>query len=220
MRKFVMLPLAALILAGALSAAPVACPTDTTLAALIALSGPTGGCFIQDKIFNNFAYTGTTAAASVDTTLVFTPGPGTTDIHGWVFAPVGGPWTAAFTLSYTIMVAPSAGAPVIVATKDQINTGLLPNSVVVTDLQTPDVGSPVTLITRGIAGQETMQVPLSSAGMVRTSTTATIPSGNLIQSYEQDWFQAGVPEPASLYSLAGGACVLFGLLRFKKKARV
>lgn len=222
MKKFVMLPLAAIVMAGALAAAPIACPNTTTLAGLIALSGVNAGCIIQDKIFNNFAYAGSTAAGDVSATLVFSPGPSTRDIHGWVFAPVGGPWAAGFTLSYNIAVAPPAAggvAPVIVMTKDQINSGMVPNSVVVNDLQTPNVGSPVTLTTRGMSGQETMQMPLSSASMVSTFTTATIPSGNLIQSYEQDWFESGVPEPASLYNLAGGACVLFGLLRFKKKVR-
>lgn len=224
MRTFALLPLAAFVMAGALAAAPVTCPENTTLAGLIALNGADAGCFIQDKIFNNFAYTGPTAAGDVNATLVFRVGPGNSDIHGWVFAPIGGPWTADFSLSYTVAVAPPAPgavAPVIVAAKDQVNTGLTPNSVVVNDLQTPDVGSPVSLTTKGLAGQETTQVLLSSAGMVSTSTTATIPSGNLVQSYEQDWFEAaGVPEPASLYSIAGGACVLLGLLRFKKKARV
>jgi hypothetical protein len=212
--------LAAPLVAALLPAAPITCPDQTTLANLITLSG-SGGCQIQDKIFSNFTYSGSTAASDVGATLVFRPGA-SSDIHGWVFAPVGGTWVANFMLAYTITVAPgSTGNVSIVAGKDQMNSGFLPNGVTVQDVQTPGGQPPVTLNLAGNLGSETAQTTYSSpVSTVGTSSTATIPSGNEIQSYEQDFLESlTVPEPPSLiYGLLGGGFMLFGLLRVRRKA--
>ncbi|HEX8984566.1 MAG TPA: hypothetical protein VF767_04015, partial [Bryobacteraceae bacterium] len=165
---------------------------------------------IQDKLFNNFSYStsGATAAADVSATLVFQPGVNLQDIHGWIFAPTTGPWSTGFTLGYTISVLAGSNATINTA-KDQSNTGILPNPVVVTDTQTPNAGSAQTITTAGQMGQETAQISFSpSASSVATSTTAVIPTGSLLQSYEQDWFEgaaaAAVPEPSTwTYGLLG-----------------
>jgi hypothetical protein len=234
-RKYLVLPLAACAAAAMLQAAPIACPTTANLAQLIALSGTGNGCFIQDKLFNNFTYTnlsgtGATPAADVGATLVFQPGSNSQDIHGWIFAPTTGPWTTGFTLGYSIATVAGSGV-VITAAKDQSNTGLLPNGDIVTDTQTPSspgpggtmvAGSPVTLTTMGTAGHETDQITFSpSATSVTTSTSASIGSGGILQSYEQDWFESAgptsVPEPAGFtYGLLGSGFLLLGLMRFRK----
>jgi hypothetical protein len=206
--------------ASMLPAAPMPCPTTTTLANLINLSGAGNGCISQDKIFNDFQYTGTTAAGDVGAILVFRPGT-SSDIHGWIFAPNTGPWSAGFTLNYDITVAPGNPNVTITNAKDQINSGLLPNADVVMDTQTPNAGSPQTMTTMGMMGGETAQITFTSGvTMVRTASTATVGAGNVLQSYEQDWFESvgtSVPEPSSIsYGLLGGGLLLLGLMRFKK----
>jgi hypothetical protein len=205
-----------------LVAAPVACPEHTTLGALISLngSGADSGCQTQDKIFNNFSYSGggDVLASDIFAHLIFQPGPNTQDIHGWNFAPVGGPWTENFTLAYDISVAPGGGLLAIVAAKDQINSGFLPNGVVATDVQTPNSGGSYTIITRGQAGQETSQMAVANATSIRTVSSVSFSnSSDLLASYEQTWFQSQVPEPFSM-SLIGGGLLLLGLTRFRKKA--
>ncbi len=207
LRKLLFLSVSVVLLAvGAspASAAIVSCGT-TTLAALIALgSGPTNGCQIQDKIFNNFAYTpdpGGKPATDVAARVVL--GSGTaSDLHGWIFNPndATGSWTAGFTLSYDIFVAPGFPAVVITAAKDQINSGFVPNGVVMTDTQTFGV-----MITQGVAGQETAQISFPAATFVNTSSVLTLASGSQLLSFEQDFFEStNTPEPATLLLLGSG----------------
>jgi hypothetical protein len=109
------------------AAVPIACTTMTTLDEYIGQS-VAGGCFVQDKLFNDFSYAGGGAvtAADVGVTTVFEVLP-TTDIQGFVFAPVAGAWTTNFTLGYSIAVFPPDPTVNIVGAKLQINTGL-PNT--------------------------------------------------------------------------------------------
>ena len=71
---------------------------------------------------------------------------GTSDIHGWSLCPsacVG----SGFTLSYDISVAPvQLPRFAIISSKDQINTGCVPNGIVITDTQT---GAGVAIVTTG-----------------------------------------------------------------------
>ncbi len=200
---------------GIVFAAPIACPANATLATLIALptTGPNAGCQSQDKIFSSFAYSGGGGVAATDVLagLVLQQAGGT-DIHGWVFVPADGTWTTGFTLSYTISVAPGNPGLVIFASKDQIDSGFLPNGIVMTDVQT-GVG---TLTTKGGLGLETTQVLYPGLTSVTTVATAVIPAGNGLLSLEQEWFEetvaATVPEPAAMF-LVGAGLVGLSLLR-------
>ncbi len=208
MNRFTLYATGVLASVGIAFAAPIACPTDATLATLIALptTGPNAGCQSQDKIFSGFTYTGggTVTAADINAGLVFQQPGGNTDIHGWNFIPAGGSWTTGFTLSFTISVAPGNPDVSIFASKDQIDTGLVPNGIVMSDVQT-GVG---TLTTLGLTtAQETLQVSYPSMQSVSATSTATIPTGDGLLSFEQEWFEntaSSVPEPSAMFLLGTG----------------
>jgi hypothetical protein len=205
---------------GVVVAAPIACPTGASLATLIALptTGPNAGCQSQDKIFSNFAYsplTGGVSASNITAGLVFQQVGGTTDIHGWNFIPTVGSWGTGFTLSFTISVATGNPGVSIFASKDQIDTGLVPNNIVMTDIQT-GVG---TLTTTGAStAAETLQVSYPGLQSITTTSTATITGGNGLLSLEQEWFEniaSSTPEPAAMF-LVGTGLLGLSLLRRRK----
>jgi len=205
---------------GVMAGAPIACPTGVTLATLIALptTGPDAGCQSQDKIFSDFVYTplaGGTSASNITAGLVFQQPSSSTDIHGWNFIPTSGSWTTGFTLSFTISVAPGFPNVSIFASKDQIDSGFVPNGVVLTDIQT-GVG---TLTTNGTTtGNETLQVSYPGLQSITTTATATVPTGDTLLSFEQEWFEhtAGVPEPAAMF-LVGTGLLGLSLLRLRRQ---
>jgi hypothetical protein len=206
------------------SAAIVPCPGLTTLANLLTIaSGAGNGCLEQDKIFSNFAYSlGATDAALVNASVVFSSGGPTTEIHGWVFARTG-TWTTGFTLSYDIAVAPGNPLVSIFQAKDQANTGAIPNTTAIADTQTPNVGAPYVIsVNGGAAGNETASHLLASnAQSIHTSSAVVIPGGNLLVSYEQDWFEStsGVPEPGTWAIMLGGrALIAIGRFRPSRRA--
>ena len=103
----------------------------------------------------------------------------------------------------------------IFTSKDQIDSGLVPNGVVVTDIQT-GVG---TLTTLGVLGQETAQVAYPGLQSITTTSTASIPAGNGLLSFEQEWFErtaSSVPEPAGM-SLIGAGLLGLSLLRLRRR---
>ena len=222
-RALVYIGLLALFGAIAAQASPIDCASLTTLNQLIAANAG-GGCYSQDKIFSNFDYSGagslTNPASTVRLTLVFQPGPGNQDVRGWSFNPTTA-WGASFTLAYDVTVCtsvaqgcvqPSIGGA-INGSLDQMNTGRTPNGTVMTDTQS--VGN-MTLFGTSVLN-ETAQLNFSPVLSVHTSSTSTFSGGSLMSSYEQDFFETSLPEPATYFMLAGGL-MLLGLAskRFKK----
>jgi hypothetical protein len=166
-----------------LPAAPIPCPTESTLQALIDLNA-TGGCFSQDKLFNNFAYTraeGEVPASNINVTLVLQTG--TSDIHGWSFIPTSA-WTLGWTLTYDISVLPG-NLVTIVGSKDQMNPGDSSSTIVVDDMQTGVTPLPLHMT----GAVQTVESDPYSLQTVHTVSTATIPSGMNLLSYKQNFFE-------------------------------
>jgi hypothetical protein len=170
------------------------------------------GCVSQDKIFSGFVYTpvqGGLSAGDIDFNLVIQTG--TSDIHGWSFVPEGA-WVLGFTLSYDITVAPGNPGLAIVQSKDQMNSGTAGNGITINDVQTGVTPSPLALVSGAAVFSDAYNLQT-----VHTLSTGTIPAGQNLLSYEQNWLEAstGVPEPATL-SLIGGALLGLGMLRRKR----
>jgi hypothetical protein len=196
--------------------------TTGTLSSLLSLSSE--GCFHQDKIFSNFTYTGAGAtqqpASMVNVSHVFQVLP-TQDIHGWLIAPVSGQWTTAFNFGWTVTICTTLAQGCsdpnpfanMVAYKQQINSGVIPNGSIVTSVNTPNVGSPFTVTTSGAsAGNETVQVAINPAATQMTSMASFNGVGNLA-SLEQDVVQStAIPEPATM-ALIGSGLLLVGFAR-------
>jgi hypothetical protein len=200
--------------AAVLPAAPLlACPQSGTLADLIAFG--VAGCqvytaqgAIQDKIFSNFSYSGTVASANINVTQVLQTG--TSDVHGWSFVPDTA-WVTGFTLSYMITVTPGNPLVALVQSKDQINSGAVPNGIIVNDTQTGVTPSPI--VTQGTIGGETAFSNTYNLQSITTTSIATIPANKNLLSYEQDFFEGStIPEPMS-FVLIGTGLLGLGLLR-------
>jgi PEP-CTERM motif len=200
MSRFLVLTLIVFAAAAVLPATPVTCPTTATLADLIAI----GTCQSQDKIFSAFAYSGggDVTANDINANLVLQIGS-SQDIHGWSFIPTTG-WDTGFNLSFTIAVAPGNPGAAIVASKDQMNSGFVPNGVTIADTQTGVTPSPLMLT--GTATGETVFSNPYDLQTISTVSAVTIARSANLESYEQDWFEhlSSAPEPAAFFLIGSG----------------
>jgi len=186
MNRFLVLTLIGFAAAAVLSAQSP-CPTRGTLQVLIDLNA-TGGCTSQDKLFSNFAYTpaqGDVPAADINVNLVIQTG--IQDIHGWSFVPTNA-WSLGFTLSYDISVLPGNLAA-IVGSKDQMNPGAQDSTIVINDIQTGVTPSPMTMT----GAVDTVFSNPYNLQRVHTVSSATIPLGQNLLTYEQAFFEVVTP---------------------------
>jgi hypothetical protein len=211
MKRFLVLTVIVLAAASVLPAATIACPESGALSVLTGTLGPGQDvCLVQDKIFSNFVFTpavGGVPATNINFNLVLQTG--LSDVHGWSFVPETA-WVLGFTLSYDIAIAPGNPYTRLVQSKDQINSGGVPNFITVNDTQTGVTPSPLALT--GTVGGETVFSNLYDLQTIHTSSVATIPVGRNLLSYEQDFFEQVAPEPVS-FILIGSGLLGLGLLR-------
>lgn len=194
------------------SATPVDCTSLSNLQQYVDQSA-LGGCFVQDKLFTGFTYTGggaeTAADVKVAATLSTLPG---IDIHGFTFVP-DLVWTADFTVGYTISVMQPNSGVSIVAALDQINLGPLGNAT--TAVSTKGNGQVYDLSASGL----TQSSAFTGVSSLSSMTQVTIPSGAFLISLEEQYTQTveSIPEPGTLLMITGGLLGL-GFFRRRKSA--
>ena len=186
-----------LLATGVARAVPIPCtsPGMITLADYITQSA-SGGCFVQDKLYTGFSYSGGGAitAANVKVKVVFSGTPtGPMDIHGFVLTTgtVSPVWTVGFTWGYTISVSPPNPSININSAKLQANFGnLSPNPASATT--TKGNG----LIQNASLGSETDNDSFAPVQSLTSSTTVTIPPGGFLISLKETYTQqTTVPLP-------------------------
>jgi len=217
------------------TALPAPCLQQTTLAALMALGScyySTGTTAQDDKIFSNFTYS-LGDAANVEADLDTAPS------YGWSFKHTGGvAWSSDFTLSFDVEVITNSGSgtytdgsttAAINRTLDQMNAGPSTVGISIVDSQCGSSQPLGNACTTPVTTSQTLNMtaasnfPFNETAAAQwpaedhvhvSSTTSGISATNGLISYEQDFGQAPVPEPAT-YLLLGGA--LFGLGFWKRR---
>jgi len=199
-----------------------ACVNGGTLDTYIA-DGATG-CFIGDKIFANFSYSGAgtdPVASSIQVGIDDKPNIYQFGIQLQSATTV---WTSGFTLSYTIVVdQPSCVALygvgsncAIIAAQGAFQGALAPNSAALTDVLTPGGTISLNDLT---TGANTLQIGFSPVTSTSVTMTATGESSSApIDGFGLDVYQtSAIPEPVTM-SLTGLGLLglgIFGRRRLK-----
>ncbi len=195
------------------NAAPISCDSLSTLQQYVDQSAQ-GGCFVQDKLFTDFTYSGggTQTASKVNVTATLSEIPGI-DIHGFTFVPTQ-VWTTGFVVGYTVSVMDPGTGTSITAALDQINLGPVVNGT--TAISTKSNGQTYNLSQANLT--ESSNFPAVTT--ISSSTTVTVPTGSFLISLEEQYTQTvgQVPEPATFAMIAGGLIGLRFLRRRKPAA--
>jgi hypothetical protein len=209
MKRLLLLTLTLLVAVSVGSAAPLC--TTTSLDVLIGYGSV--GCTSQGLTFSNFAISdGNSFLNSSVQAQLQAYSSGGQFFDNWIFSKTG-TFTTGFTLSYTVTVTPGNALSIVqlVQTKDQINTGFTPNGITASDLE-PGV-TPFPIMLKGTSpAEETFQSNPYGLGSLTTTTTITVPAGNVL-SYEQD-FTSESPEPVSFILIGSG---LIGLAFLRRR---
>jgi opacity protein-like surface antigen len=217
-KKVLTTAVAALISMSASSAfaVPVGCNTLTSLAQYIA-QNPGGGCFVQDKLFTDFSYTGggATVAADVNVGVIFSSLPGQ-DIHGFVLStPTDGVWSTGFTFGYTIAVNPPNPSINISGAEVQINLGVLANPT--SAMSTKSNGQSESVV----FGNETDSDVFAGVQSLSSSTAVTIPPTGFLISLEETYIETLSPprvaEPGTMAVLGSGLLGMLAWLRWRRR---
>ena len=228
--KLSILAVALVTFVSAASAAPL-CVSGGTLASYQALGS--GGCMIGNALFSNFTYTGTAlgqGAVVANTQITLTPaGSGTLNPGpGIIFASTAwvvpsaknnGDSFVDSVIGFTVSV---TGAPVI-------NDGTLTlSSSSVTGTGTGHISGTINASSLAVdtGGPSTSHVvfPVTSSVAVSKDLHIDVPQGNpgsgtaQINSFEEDFSQAAVPEPVGL-ALAGSGLLALGFWRRRTSRR-
>jgi len=218
-RLWLMLVLTGLF-AGVAAAAPVNCQKIApTLQNLMTSPTYADGCFVQDKLFNNFGYVqGDVAnplASSVYTSFALTPGPNPPegDLHEIRFTAVGRTWTKPFTITYDVSLYLAPLGTSIVQSFFDINVPGGDSLPFGTQTMTGANGNYSLTATVPSPGTANIANEIALAVKLEVNPAGQHVS-NIVDSYTQD-FTAPVPESATI-GLVGAGLVLIGLLRRRK----
>jgi hypothetical protein len=216
MKRLLAVLVVALGAASLVHAVPIDCRTMFRMDQYLAQSLD-GGCFVQDKLFTDFFYTGggsaTAADVLVDTVFAVLPGQ---DIHGFVITTMGAEpvWTTSFSWGYTITIFPPNPLLVITSAKLQGNFGNIP----------PNPAMAVSTKTNGLVqdvflGDETEIDTFTGVTTLGSRTDVTIPTGGFLISLEETYTQQLIPEPAAATLLGIGLVALGIVARRRSRSR-